>query len=310
MFNYQMLMAFLLCFTVPAASEPMKTHAKVVGGYPVNIDVVPYQVSIRVKFYEELEFGLGYMCSGSVISQRVVCSAAHCFAENATHPAEYRDPENYIVVAGSTHLDTLNRFSEVYLVQEIIGHEHYNPLTLENDIALVFLNSFIPYQHFLIRPVPLANASFPPGTYCFISGWGNMFRELHQAIVPIQDQRLCSFIYMSLPPSQICAGYLSGGVDACKGDSGGPLVCDGQLTGIISWGVDCGKVFFPGVYTNISYFLNWITKVNSSLDYEKFLQMRGFRGVCPKLLPSVELNVICIALIVAMMKAIYICVDL
>ncbi|XP_034487843.1 trypsin [Drosophila innubila] len=305
MFYYQMLMAVQLCFTVAAAPEPIETHAKVVGGYPVGIDVVPFQVSIRLRYYEELEFGSGHMCSGSVISQRVVCSAAHCFAENDTYPAQYRDPENYVVVAGSSHIQSLNRFSEVYLVQEIIGHERYHPYTLENDIALVFLNSFIPYHHFIIRSLPLASAAFPPGTFCSISGWGNVYRELHQAIVPIQDQRLCSFIYISLPKSQICAGYLSGGVDACKGDSGGPMVCNGHLTGIISWGVDCGKVFFPGVYTNISYFLNWITKVNSSLDYEKYLRMRGLNGVGPLMLPTIELYVICSVLLMAMIKTIY-----
>ncbi|XP_062121990.1 trypsin I-P1 [Drosophila sulfurigaster albostrigata] len=274
----QLLMALLSHLTLAVVAE-LETHAKVVGGHPISIEVVPYQVSVRLRAFDEIEFGAGHMCSGTVISQRVVCSAAHCFADNATYPPVYNDPEDYIVVGGSSHLNSFGRFGQVYLVQEIIGHEAYHPFTLENDIALVFLNSYIPWQHYTTRALPLATQQVQPGTLCLISGWGNVFRALHQGVVPIQDQRLCSFIYNHLPISQICAGYLRGGIDACKGDSGGPLVCRGQLTGIVSWGVDCGRDFFPGVYTNVSHFLKWIERANSSLDYSKFLKMRPFNGV-------------------------------
>uniref|UniRef100_A0A670Z4I3 Peptidase S1 domain-containing protein n=1 Tax=Pseudonaja textilis TaxID=8673 RepID=A0A670Z4I3_PSETE len=51
-----------------------------------------------------------------------------------------------------------------------------------------------------------------------------------------------------------------------QGDSGGPLVCEqpaGRWTlfGLTSWGSVCfSKVFGPGVYSNVSHFLEWIER--------------------------------------------------
>jgi hypothetical protein len=51
--------------------------------------------------------------------------------------------------------------------------------------------------------------------------------------------------------------------DACYGDSGGPIMkmrVDARLAlaGVVSWGIGCGRPGYPGVYTNLSHYVEWV----------------------------------------------------
>merc|ERR1712062_946458 len=43
-----------------------------------------------------------------------------------------------------------------------------------------------------------------------------------------------------------------------QGDRGGPFACNGKLTGVVSFGIGCANADFPGVYTRIQHFKDWI----------------------------------------------------
>ena len=69
----------------------------------------------------------------------------------------------------------------------------------------------------------------------------------------------------TLSNSQLCAGNLtSGGIDSCSGDSGGALACDAGgfvghvLTGVVSFGYKCGEPNFPGIYSKVTHYIDWI----------------------------------------------------
>ena len=60
--------------------------------------------------------------------------------------------------------------------------------------------------------------------------------------------------------------------DSCQGDSGGPIVCDGKLSGVISFGRGCANASFPGVYTKIQSYIEWI---ESNLEPETTVATQG-----------------------------------
>jgi secreted trypsin-like serine protease len=66
---------------------------------------------------------------------------------------------------------------------------------------------------------------------------------------------------------KFCAG---GSVDACQKDSGGPLMCSHKnqytLVGIISSGKGCGS--YPGLYTDVARYVDWIIRMTNLLENE------------------------------------------
>jgi len=52
-----------------------------------------------------------------------------------------------------------------------------------------------------------------------------------------------------------------------QGDGGGPLFVNGQQVGIVSWSAnECGEL--PGVFTEVSWYVDWINAFVSDTMYE------------------------------------------
>ncbi|XP_072140039.1 trypsin-7-like isoform X1 [Mobula birostris] len=229
---------------------------RIVGGMDAIIDEWPWQVSLQYKNH--------HLCGGSIITSWWVITAAHCF------PEEYQQIANWKVFAGSEHLHS---GGSTFSVKNIITHGSYNRLTSDYDIALVKLRSPLPYTD-NIRPVCLPNSNIPAQkNMAWVTGWGyrKEFGEvspiLQKANITIINRDICNqrqYYAGRITTRMLCAGYLTGKVDACQGDSGGPLVYQykhWQLVGIVSWGTGCARIGRPGVYTNVTVLLNWVYNV-------------------------------------------------
>lgn len=83
--------------------------------------------------------------------------------------------EEYEVKLGAHQLDAYTPEAEVRTVAQIILHTSYRHEGSQGDIALLHLSSPITFSRY-IRPIclPAANASFPNGLQCTVTGWGHV----------------------------------------------------------------------------------------------------------------------------------------
>ncbi|XP_049301255.1 trypsin 3A1-like [Anopheles funestus] len=238
---------------------------RIVGGVPVDIRDFPYQVSLRRG---------RHFCGGSIIDDQWILTAAHCTSLFYSHlPCCLRtiNALGLWVHVGSTHVNDGGRSIKV---RRILQHPKQNSWS-DYDFSLLHLDRPLSFSE-SVQPIRLRRPSesegdgeLSDGTLCKVSGWGNTHNPdesalvLRAASVPLTNHRQCSEVYEgigSVTESMVCAGYDEGGKDSCQGDSGGPLVCDGQLTGVVSWGKGCAEPGFPGVYAKVSTAFEWIER--------------------------------------------------
>ncbi|XP_069966475.1 trypsin [Bactrocera oleae] len=243
--------------------------SKTIGGSPVAITSAPWQVSVRLLLFE-IQLGHGHICGGSVITSRVIITAAHCMIHPNTTQPIYRFPSEFTVVMGSIYLEEVTPYTLQYNVQQLVPHPDFSLTPLQNDLGLLFLDGKIPANHPTVAPIALNQVALNPGVNCSVTGWsiaakGINWPVLLGAVVPIISTQQCNNIYNGqISAGMICAGnQANNGTNAFQGGSGGPLVCNGKLSGIVSW--DSG---YPEVYTNLSAYYNWITMMNSTFNYD------------------------------------------
>uniref|UniRef100_A0A6I8NSC4 Peptidase S1 domain-containing protein n=1 Tax=Ornithorhynchus anatinus TaxID=9258 RepID=A0A6I8NSC4_ORNAN len=253
--------SYLFCISPESGSA--RDLVDIVGGKNAKPGQWPWQVSLR--------FQGKHICGGSLIDQRWVLTAAHCFASS-------KSSSYYHVGVGELNLYSLHPFKLTPVKQIIINEKFKTRAEDGGDIALVELDRPVTFSK-NVKKINLpssGDAEVLLKAQCWVTGWGNIqykvplpppykLQEVQITIFKLEEcQPIFHIVSHEIQKDMFCAGDKKKWQDSCQGDSGGPLACKingaWTLIGVVSWGIRCATPNFPGVYTNVSYYRDWIDR--------------------------------------------------
>lgn len=228
-----------------------------------------------------------WICSGVILNSRFILTAAHCKISNQR---KYRvrvgvhRVDGYIGSYDSGHSGEDGNIQDFTINDDnFLAHPQYvrrrrsrGQLEVRNDIGLIKLPSDV---EFSLRSQPAcwrhsSSVSDGHGQCAVVVGWGKtdpdqisrlggvFSSDQIKLTLPLVPLQACQQHYPGVDSGQLCAGGVRG-QDSCGGDSGGGLFStmeDGswQVIGIVSYGSRACGDGIPGIYTNVSYYKDWI----------------------------------------------------
>jgi len=226
---------------------------KIIGGSVVTPHSEPYILSLQRSG--------SHFCGATMVSTSHGICASHC----------YYAANSVTAVAGAHNIKKNESQQQKKVLSKFTKHPSYNSRTQQNDISvLAFSSNFS--QNNNVKPISMPsqqnNEWLPSGARVHVCGWGNTSTngsnypdELHCVNVNIVKMATCNgrtHYNGGILDGMFCAGVAGGGKDACQGDSGGPTTYNNQVIGATSWGYGCAEALYPGVYTDVAHYRNWI----------------------------------------------------
>ncbi|XP_055903049.1 modular serine protease-like [Eupeodes corollae] len=257
-------------------SVPFLTNAD-----KTNITAVPWHVGVYINQKRKYK----HHCGGTIISAKVIISAAHCFWDNANQKPY---PNSlYAIGAGKYFREyyedeikaQIRNISQIAIPEEYAGEDS----KFKADLAVIVVTNPFIFSEF-VSPICIewkkeGAKAIKSGSYGKVAGWGKTEEgiystELKTVSVTASSNEACK--------NEVESQYADAITDdkfcilnkfeknACQGDSGGGFAVQKEISnrnryflwGIVSTGVPlgltCSNYQFVS-YTNIQYYEDFIT---------------------------------------------------
>lgn len=136
---------------------------RMVGGQDALEGEWPWQVSIQRNG--------SHFCGGSLITERWVLTAAHCFS-NTSQTFLYQ------VLLGARQLVRPGPHAVYARVKRVESNPLYQGMASSADVALVELDTPVTFTNYILPVcVPDPSVVFETGLNCWVTGWGSPSEE-------------------------------------------------------------------------------------------------------------------------------------